>query len=110
MISQDQLIRILEEQKVVGAKGERLTVQYERRRLKSKKLFKEAEAIKQLSMENVGRGYDIESFKGKSQSLTHDFFIEVKARKDRLYSFIISSNEIRTAKKTRQKLCHLLLE
>ena len=99
VISQDQLIRILEEQKVVGAKGERLTVQYERRRLKSKKLFKEAEAIKQLSMENVGQGYDIESFKGKSQSLTHDFFIEVKARKDRLYSFIISSNEIRTAKK-----------
>ena len=98
-LSQDQLIRILEEQKTVGAKGELLTMQYEKQRLESKKLFKEAKAIKQSSIENVGQGYDIESFKGENPSLIHDFFIEVKARKDKLYSFIISSNEIHTAKK-----------
>ena len=98
-ISQDHLMKILEEQKTVGAKGEWLTMRYEKRRLKSKKLFKEAEAIKQPSLTNISLGYDIESFKEENPSLTHDFFIEAKARKDMLYSFIISSNEIQTAKR-----------
>ena len=90
-LSQDHLVKILEEQKAVGVKGELLTMQYEKQRLKSKKLFKEAEAIKQSSLTNVSLGYDIKSFKGESQFLAHDFFIEVKARKDKIYSFIISS-------------------
>lgn len=98
-ISQDQLIRILEEQRRLGEKGELLTIQYEKKRLESQKLFKEAKAVKQSSIENVSQGYDIESFKGDSKSLAHDFFIEVKARKDKIFSFIISSNEIQTAKR-----------
>jgi len=72
-----------------------LTIVYEKKRLKKRKLNSESKNVKKAKY--VNKGYDIESFskKGKEPNL----FIEVKGRKWDLSSFIISINEIKTAKR-----------
>lgn len=98
-MTQEQLEQILIEQKEIGELGENLSIKYEKDRLKNNKLVLESNKIKHVSKHNVNLGYDIQSFNGKISDLTYDFFIEVKARKQNIFSFIISSNEIQAAKK-----------
>lgn len=98
VITQEQLERILKEQNSVGNLGESLSMEYEQKRLRERKLLPEAKMVEQASIHNTSIGYDIKSFTKKTPSLVHNFFIEVKARKHNLYSFIMSANEIRTAK------------
>lgn len=98
-ITQEQFDAMLSEQKEIGARGESLTMIYEKERLKKQKLFKESQNIKQISVTNVSAGYDIASFKNMSLSLKHNLFIEVKSRKHYLNSFMMSSNELSVAKK-----------
>ena len=102
-LTPQQLEKILEEQKKVGLKAEQLTMEFEIQRLKKMNLKNESQRVKQISLIYVNRGYDIESFSKKSPSFKHDFFIEVKGRKHRLSSFIISSNELRVAKNLGRK-------
>ena len=94
-LTQKQLDVIILEQKRIGELAEELTVQYEIQRLKQQKLFVESKHVKKISNEYVNKGYDIESFSGKSKE--SDLFIEVKGRKYNTSSFIISINEIKTA-------------
>ena len=97
-ISQEELKQILVEQADIGMYGEEISVIYEKQRLTKKSLDRESYNVKQVSIYNTNLGYDIASFNGKSPSLVYDRFIEVKARKRRVYSFIMSANEIRVAK------------
>ena len=97
-ISQEELNQILIEQADIGMYGEEISVTYEKQRLTDKSLDEESYNVKQVSIYNANLGYDIASFNGKSPSLVYDRFIEVKARKRNLYSFIMSANEIRVAK------------
>lgn len=97
--TQEQLERILVEQAKIGRLAEDLSMQYEKSRLRSKSLNEEASKIRQVSITNANIGYDIESFKQRTPSMRPDLFIEVKARKHNLNSFIISDNEIRVAKR-----------
>lgn len=103
VMSQAQLESILFEQKQIGSLAEKLTLDYERSRLKKLKLNNESQAVKQISIQNANKGYDINSFSKKSSSLKPNLFIEVKARKHRLNSFIISSNELQIAKELKKQ-------
>ena len=95
LITQKQLGKILAEQKRVGERAEKLTVNYEINRLKKHNLIFESNHVKKISSTYVNKGYDIESFSCRND--TPNFFIEVKGRKYNLRSFIISINEIKTA-------------
>ena len=93
-----EIDKLLEEQKRIGFLAEELTIKYEKERLEKKKLFQESKNVQQISQIYANRGYDIESFSKKTTSLKPDLFIEVKGRKHRLMSFIISANELLVAK------------
>ena len=97
-ITQNQLEEILDEQKRIGDLAEQLTIKYEKKRLQKKKLFQESNNVQQISQIYANKGYDVESFSKKIPSLKPDLFIEVKGRKRRLTSFIISANELYVAK------------
>jgi len=102
-LTQKQLDSILEEQKRIGDLAEDLTVKFEINRLRKNKLINESTRVKKISKSYVNKGYDVESFSSKSVNYRPNFFIEVKGRKYRLNSFIISSNEINLAKKLAKK-------
>ena len=93
------LEKILAEQNAVGELGESLSLDYEKNRLSGLGLHTESDSVVQISLTDVSAGYDIKSFAGRSIALKHDLFVEVKARKRNLSSFIMSANEIRVAKK-----------
>lgn len=94
-----QLEAILAEQKRIGDLAEELTLVYEKKRLKKQKLNFESKNVNKV--EYVNKGYDIESFSKKAKE--PNLFIEVKGRKWDLSSFIISINEIKTAKRLGNK-------
>lgn len=98
-LTQIQFEQILEEQKRIGSLAENLTMEYEKQRLTNKNLIDESQRITQISLSQANKGYDVKSFSKKTPSLKHNLFIEVKGRKHRLFSFIISSNELHVAKK-----------
>ena len=89
-LSQQQLDNILHEQKRIGNFAEELTVKFEINRFKKMKLIEESKNVKQISKSNVNKGYDIDSFLSNNNNLKPNFFIEVKGRKYRFNSFIIS--------------------
>ena len=100
-MTQKQLEAIIAEQKRIGDLTEEFTVEYEKKRLRKKKLNSESKKVQKISTKYANKGYDVESFskKGKEANL----FIEVKGRKWDLTSFIISINEIKTAKRLGEK-------
>ena len=100
-MTQKELETILAEQKRIGDLAEKLTVEYEKKRLRKNKLNSESKKVKKISTEAVNKGYDVESFSKKSEE--PNLFIEVKGRKWDLKSFIISINEINTAKRLGRK-------
>ena len=100
-MTQKQLEAILAEQKRIGDLAEEFTVVYEKKRLRKKKLNSESKKVQKISTKYVNKGYDVESFSKKSKEA--NFFIEVKGRKWDLTSFIISINEIKTAKRLGEK-------
>jgi uncharacterized protein DUF3883 len=92
--SQLELEKDLAAKKEMGTQGERYILDREQVRLNAHPKFEE---IKRVSDDDVGAGYDIESFKSIS-SPTIDNFIEVKTFKD-TYEFHWSINEVKTAEK-----------
>ena len=100
-MTQKQLEAILAEQKRIGDLAEEFTVVYEKKRLQKKKLNSESKKVQKISTKYVNKGYDVESFSKKSKEA--NLFIEVKGRKWDLTSFIISINEIKTAKRLGEK-------
>ena len=100
-MTQKQLEAILAEQKRIGDLAEGFTVEYEKKRLRKKKLNSESKKVQKISIKYVNKGYDVESFSKKSKEA--NLFIEVKGRKWDLTSFIISINEIKTAKRLGEK-------
>ena len=100
-MTQKQLEAILAEQKRIGDLAEGFTVEYEKKRLRKKKLNSESKKVQKISTKYVNKGYDVESFSKKSKEA--NLFIEVKGRKWDLTSFIISINEIKTAKRLGEK-------
>ena len=98
ILSRERLEEILADQNAVGNLGELLSLNYEKNRLSCLGLHAESKSVMRISLTDVSAGYDIKSFAGSSITLKHDLFVEVKARKRNLPSFIMSANEVRVAK------------
>ena len=103
VFDREHLDSILAEQNAVGDLGETLSLNYEKTRLSGLGLDAESNSVVRISLTDVAAGYDIKSFEGSSFGLKHDMFVEVKARKKYLRSFIMSTNEIRVAKRLGSK-------
>jgi hypothetical protein len=98
-ITEQQLEKILMENRKLGAQAENAVVEFEKQRLL--KLGKNAQAalVKRISTMNAAAGYDIESFDGTTDDIFPNRFIEVKATTGSEIRFYWSSNEKAVAKK-----------
>ncbi|MGC2236778.1 MAG: DUF3883 domain-containing protein [Pyrinomonadaceae bacterium] len=103
VLSEQQLEKILMENRKLGAQAENAVVEFEKQRLR--KLGKEvqAELVKRISTTNVSAGYDIESFDGITDEIFPNRFIEVKATTSDEIRFYWSHNEIKVASVKKDK-------
>ena len=92
-LSQELLLKILEQEAEQGVEGEAFVLEYEKRRLAERE---DLDAIKQVSIIDVGAGYDIISYDG-IDSTKLDRLIEVKTFKGKPH-FHWSFNEMNEAK------------
>lgn len=101
-ITEQQLEKILMENRKIGAQAENAVVEFERKRLD--KLGKPAQAsmVKRISTLNAAAGYDVESFDGTSDDISPNRFIEVKATTGDEIRFYWSNNEMNVAKKKKE--------
>ncbi len=98
-ISEQQLEKILMENRKLGVKAENAVVKFEKQRLKKLGKSAQAELVKRISIINAAAGYDIESFDGTTDDIFPNRFIEVKATTGDLLRFYWSINEMNVAKK-----------
>jgi hypothetical protein len=97
--SQSELDDLLLKQKLIGQYAEKIVLNYEKKRLTDLGYIEQAKRVKQISIENTKKGYDIESFNGiESDDIFPDRFIEVKGTTGKKLSFFWSENEIEKAK------------
>ena len=100
----EELEEDLAAKKERGAEAEKYVLLLEKNRLKNHPNFSE---IKKISDDNVGAGYDIESFQSMD-SVKVDKFIEVKSYKD-TKTFYWSVNEIKVARNLADKYTILVV-
>ena len=98
-MTESELNEILDEQKKIGNRAESLSLTFEKNEFEKKKWTYQANNVKLIAKKNVKAGYDIESFLTRNSKLNHSGFgdkhIEVKGRKWKEFSFIISANELK---------------
>ena len=97
-ISQKKLEDGLEIKKKIGMIAEKIVVDYERKRLEKEGFTEEANHVEQISQDWANKGYDVDSFDGKSDDLIPDRFIEVKGTTGKNFSIFWSQNEIEKAR------------
>ena len=102
-ITQTQLEASLKIQKKIGQIGEKIVLEFERKRLEKDDCIEESKQVKQISDEWANKGYDIESFNGHSENLEPDRFIEVKGSTGKKFSIFWSQNEIEKAQELGEK-------
>ena len=93
VMSQKDLLKIIEEEQLMGEDGERFVMDYEIRRLNANQ--QHIKDIKQISLIDVSAGYDIISF--QDESFIDRRYIEVKTYNGKEH-FFWSNNEMKTAK------------
>ena len=93
-IDEEQLEKLLQKKKEIGALGEEIVVEYETKYLFEKGRPDLAKCVRQISKESVGEGYDIISYDLSGNKK----FIEVKSTKSNKFNFFITDNELTTAK------------
>jgi hypothetical protein len=97
--SQSELDDLILKQKEIGQYAEQIVLNYEKNRLTKLGCIEQAKRVKQISIENTRKGYDIESFNGiESDDIFPDRFIEVKGTSGKKFSIWWSGNEIEKAK------------
>lgn len=97
--TQSELDNLILKQKEIGQYAEQVVLNYEKKRLTELGCTEQSKRVKQISVENTRKGYDIESFNGKeSDDIFPDRFIEVKGTTGKKFSVFWSGNEIETAK------------
>lgn len=101
--SEAELLKWLEEKKILGNAAEKLVFEFEKDRLTHLGYIVEAKCVKAVGKLKTNAGYDIESFNGKSKGMLFDRFIEVKGSGDPKLRFVWSQNEISIAKKLGDK-------
>ena len=97
--TQSELDDLILKQKKIGQYAEQVVLSFEKKRLTELGCTEQAKRVKQISIENTRKGYDIESFDGKeSDDIFPDRFIEVKGTTGKKFSIFWSGNEIEKAK------------
>jgi len=97
--TQSELDDLILKQKKIGQYAEQVVLSFEKKRLTELGCTEQAKRVKQVSVENTRKGYDIESFDGKeSDDIFPDRFIEVKGTTGKKFSIFWSGNEIEKAK------------
>lgn len=102
-ITQDDLLKRLENQQAEGEKGELFVVNYE-----NKRLVLSGKKVKRISQIDVTAGYDILSYKDEN-STEYDCFIEVKAYHGNPH-FYWSENERNTSMVLKEKYYLFLVD
>lgn len=102
-LTEQQLEKILMENRKLGAQAEHAVVEFEKLRLKKLGKTIQAALVKRISPIDTAAGYDIVSFDGTSDEIEYDRFIEVKATQSDEIRFYWSNNEMNVAKKLKQK-------
>lgn len=102
-ITQDDLLKRLENQQIDGENGELFVVNYE-----NKRLFSTGQQARQISKIDVAAGYDILSYQNKD-SKEYDRFIEVKAYHKNPH-FYWSENERNTSMLLKEKYYLFLID
>ena len=92
-LTEEILLKKLEEQRIQGEKGELFVLDYEKRRLNTRV---DLSKIKRISVLDVTAGYDIVSFNYEDSNAI-DRFVEVKSYNGKPH-FYWSANEIQVAK------------
>ena len=89
IITYEDFLKQQERKSEIGIAGEEIAVQFEIARLRDEcKCPSPADFVKRISIDDVGRGYDIES-----TYINHERSIEVKATTRETLGFFISKNE-----------------
>jgi hypothetical protein len=102
-LTEQQLEKILMENRKLGAQAEQSVVDFEKQRLRKLGKVVQAELVKRISPINTAAGYDIVSFDGTSDDIEYDRFIEVKATQSDEIRFYWSNNEMNVAKNLKEK-------
>ncbi|HZS74073.1 MAG TPA: DUF3883 domain-containing protein [Candidatus Nitrosotalea sp.] len=97
--TEEDLYKLLEMQREVGATAEELTLSYERTRLEKLGRVDLALSVQQISKIDVFAGYDVESFDGTESGLVPDRMIEVKGTSTEKPTFYWTENEKNVAKR-----------
>lgn len=92
-ISQEQLLMQLEEERIIGEKGEEFVISYEKKRCPF--TLQQQSKIKQISVIDASAGFDIISLNDEVSSIKR--YIEVKTYSGNVH-FYWSSNEIEAAR------------
>lgn len=101
--SEAALEEFLRERREIGELAERLVFDFEADRLRTAGHEVEAGCVRRISKLKVDAGYDLESFNGPSPALRFDRFIEAKGARSPDVRFIWSENEIKTARRLRER-------
>ncbi len=101
-LTEQQLEKMLMENRKLGAKAEHTVVKFEKQRLIKMGKNVQAELVKRISAINTMSGYDIESFDGTTDAISPNRFIEVKATTGDEIRFYWSNNEREVAKKKKK--------
>ncbi len=109
-LTEQQLEKILMENRKLGAQAENVVVEFEKRRLRKMGKFAQAELVKRISTINVSAGYDIESFDGDTDDIFPNRLIEVKATQGSQIRFYWSNNEMNVAKSKKESYWIYLLK
>lgn len=98
-ITEQQLEKILMENRKLGAQAENAVVEFEKQRLLKLGKAAQASLVKRISIANTAAGYDIESFDGSGDDIFPNRFIEVKATTGNEIRFYWTNNEKEVARK-----------
>ena len=101
--TEEQAEEYFREKREIGTLAEELIVTHEMERLRGAGHVVESQCVRRISLLRVNAGYDIESFNGVARDMNFDRFIEVKGSRGIDVRFLWTENEIKIAKKLRDK-------
>jgi hypothetical protein len=97
IISEEDLLDILEKKRQNGVLAEQFVESFERERLQMLGRNDLAKLVKRVSIQNVTLGYDIASYNDEKSGTKYDRYIEVKGTTRNKVVFYITENELKAS-------------
>ena len=99
LISEEELNRFIEKNKLIGINGEEIVVEYEKNELIKFGRKDLASLVKRISVNSINSGYDVTSYDKDGNKK----FIEVKSSKSDNSFFYLTDNELEMAKQLKNQ-------